>query len=92
MKFKLWCDRLDFKRHKDPTWKSAPGVVPGALRARGLRHAAGSGARAVQREHHLRPPFCRRHIVVGVELIAAKCNDEATGEKLATKSYDEITV
>lgn len=91
MSFKVWCDRwLDFKRKGNPDWKPAPEPIavpqePFVLVIQGTPEAAAWDHN--NRSKHLRPLFFSRHIVDGVEVIAARCRtllpegyDEATGE------------
>ncbi|MDB5617074.1 DUF1376 domain-containing protein [Tardiphaga sp.] len=99
MDFKLWCDHwLRFKLEKNPEWKPKPEPAPApqepfVLVVQGTPE--GNAHCQYNREHGLRPPFFCRHIVDGVETIAAKCKwlippgyDEATGEKLAPSSEE----
>jgi hypothetical protein len=94
MDFKLWCDRwLGFKLEKNPDWKPKPDPAPVpqdpfVLVVQGTPE--GNAHVQYNREQGLRPPFFCRHIVDGVEIVAAKCKwpippgyDQATGEKLA---------
>ncbi len=91
MTFKVWCDRwLDFKRKNNPDWKPASEPLatpqePFVLVIQGTPEAAAWDHN--NRSKHLRPLFFSRHIVDGVEVIAARCRttfppgyDEATGE------------
>jgi hypothetical protein len=93
MSFKVWCDRwLDFKRRKDPDWKPVPEPVtapqePYVLVIQSTPEAAAWDHN--NRSKGLRPLFFSRHLVDGVEVIAARCKtlvpkgyDEATGERL----------
>jgi hypothetical protein len=103
MSFKAFCDRwLDFKRNKDPNWKPAPEaaaaaaapqepfvlVVYGTIEAAAWDHYL--------RSKGLRPLFFCKHIVDGVEVVAARCPtlvppgyDEATGEKMAPANEED---
>lgn len=99
MDFKIWCDRwLGFKLEKNPDWKPKPEPVqapqePFVLVVQGTPEAAAHIQ--YNREKGMRPPFFCRHVVDGVEIVAAKCKwltppgyDEATGEKLAPNSEE----
>jgi uncharacterized protein YdaU (DUF1376 family) len=100
MSFKLFCDRwLQFKRKNNPDWKPEPEPVyvpqePFVLVVQGTPE--GNAHCQYNRENGLRPPFFCRHIVDGVEIVAAKAKwlippgyDEATGEKLAPSNEEE---
>lgn len=99
MNFKLWCDRwLEYKRKDNPDWKPAPEVVippqePFVLVIRGTPEAAAWDHN--QRSKGLRPLFFSKHLVDGVEVIAARCPtlvpsgyDEATGERIPASSEE----
>lgn len=95
MNFKLWCDRwLEFKRKGNPDWKPVPEPVaappqePFVLVIHGTPESAAWDHN--QRSMGLRPLFYSKHLVDGVEVIAARCPtlippgyDEATGERNA---------
>jgi uncharacterized protein YdaU (DUF1376 family) len=100
MNFKLWCDRwLEFKRKGNPGWRpeSAAVAMPPDTRPL-IIHGTPEGVAwdHNQRAKKLPPLFYSKHIVNGVEVIAARCKtlwpegyDEATGERIApTESED----
>lgn len=99
MNFKLWCDRwLQFKRKDNPDWKPAP-VVEEKPREPMLLVIQGTPEGVAwdhnQRSKNLRGLFYSKHIVDGVEVIAAQCKtlwpegyDEATGERIDPASEE----
>jgi hypothetical protein len=100
MNFKLWCDRwLQFKLKDNPDWKPAPAVEekprePMLLVIQGTPEGVAWDHN--QRSRNLRPLFYSKHIVDGVEVIAAQCKtlwpegyDEATGERIAPTNEED---
>lgn len=99
MSFKVWCDRwLAFKLKNDPTWKPAPETTsapqdPFVLVIQGTPESAAWDHD--RRSRGLRPLFYGKHLVDGVEVIAARRPtlypagyDEATGERIAPASEE----
>jgi uncharacterized protein YdaU (DUF1376 family) len=100
MNFKLWCDRwLEFKRKNNPDWKPAPVVDDKPLPPK-FRVIQGTPEGVAwdhnQRSKRLPPLFYSKHLVDGVEVIAALCDtlwpegyDEATGERIAPTNEED---
>lgn len=99
MNFKLWCDRwLEYKRKGNPDWKPEPVAEvkprePTILVIQGTPEGVAWDHN--QRSKNLRPLFYSKHMVDGVEVIAAQCKtlwpdgyDEATGERIAPQSEE----
>ena len=101
MNFKLWCDRWLAYRLKDqPGWKPAAAEEPSAPREPLKLVIQGTPEGVAwdhnQRSRSLRPLFYSKHLVDGVEVIAAQCKtlwpegyDEATGERIAPSESED---